>query len=162
MRFARLLVVPVAALAASGALVSPASASSYDGGVVTDVLGSIALTVAPSPDSNLSGHCTYARTSLGVQSGGRVTFTVAAEGTAVGMYKGSEITATGVVCEVVKPEVTLSTGTHWYPGSAAVAAVNADTFNASVGQICMQVFAILRHVPVGESDNLIESGRVCR
>ena len=159
MRLARFLTVPVAALMATGALVNPAAAA--DGGVITDVLGSVVISVAPSLDTQLSGNCTYTRTSAGV-GGGTVSFEIVAEGMALGTYKGVEIVATAVSCDLVKRTYTVRTGTQWFPGPAAVANASSSSYDASVVAVCIEVQAGLKNVPIGESDNLITSGRLCK
>lgn len=161
MRLARLLPVPVAALAAVVALAAP-SAATYESGVVTDAAGTIVTVDQPSVDAKLSGNCTYTRHAAGLASGGQMTFTVAAHATAVGTYQGIEIVATGVVCDLVKPDRVISTGTQWYPGPAAVATASASTFDARVTTVCVQTFAVLRHTPQGSSSNIVTSGRHCR
>lgn len=151
MRFARLLSVPVAAVAAC-ALAAPAHAAGD--GIITDYLGSVVLSVTPTVSTSLSANCTYTRTSAGL-GGGPVSFDVVAEATALGTYKGVEIVATAVRCRVFKPERVIDTQEQWYPGQAAVASATASSYNAKVDALCVQVLAILRHVPIGESDNLI-------
>lgn len=155
---ARLLPVLAAAVVAAGV---PATTASAAQGVVTDVLGSVVVSASPSLDAQLSGNCTYTRAGAGV-GGGSVSFQVAAEGTALGTYKGVEIVATSVSCDLVKRTYTLRTGTQWFPGSAAVATVDDSTLDVSVLAVCIEVQAGLRHVPIGESDNLITTGPVCK
>ncbi|HEV2892076.1 MAG TPA: hypothetical protein VGX28_17010 [Frankiaceae bacterium] len=154
MRLARLLSVPAVALTTVCALVSPVSASGD--GVVTDVLGSIVVADFPSTSSQLSASCNYTRTSAGAGGAGTdMTFTVAAEATAIGTYKSVEIVATAVSCNVYKPDMVLRTGEQWYPGQAAVATANGSSEDATFTAVCVTVAATLRNVPVGESDNLI-------
>lgn len=161
MRLARLLPVPVAAFAALVALAVPSSAS-YVNGVVTDSFGTIAIVDQPSIDAKLSGNCTYTRHAVGFESGGGVTFTVVAAGSAGATYRGIEVMATGVVCQLVKPDRVIAAGPEWYPGPASAATASASTFDARVTAVCIEVFAVLRHTPQGQSTNVVSTGRHCR
>lgn len=112
---------------------------------------------------NVSGYCTYARSGAGVESGyGDVTFTVGGEATAVGRYRGTEVVATGVKCDLYKPDAIVTTGSQFAPGSAVAAATSYTSYDARGGMICTTVYALFREAPTGESSALKTFPTSCR
>ena len=111
-------------------------------------------------NSSISSYCTYVRSGVGVATGG-VDFTVAAEATAYGRYKGVEIVATGVECKLYKPDMTIGTGAIFAPGSVSVATKQRTSYDARGGHVCVEAWALLRSVPYGESSALKSTGVSC-
>ena len=113
-------------------------------------------------NSSISSYCTYTRTGAGVgSSGGSVDFTVVAEATAYGRYKGVEIIATGVACTLYKPDMTISEGPIFAPGSVSALTKSRSSYDARGGVVCVQAWAQLRAVPAGESSSVKTTGLSC-
>jgi hypothetical protein len=65
------------------------------------------------------------------------------------------------VCSLIRRSGTITAGPEYFPGSFAAAVGTHSSPDASGGTLCMEIYAILRHIPIGESDNEISSGLRC-
>ncbi|HEV2892077.1 MAG TPA: hypothetical protein VGX28_17015 [Frankiaceae bacterium] len=111
-------------------------------------------------NSSITSYCTYARSGVGVGGAG-VDFTVFAEATAYGTYKGVEIVATGVECTLYKPDMTIPTGAMYAPGSVSVATAQRTSYDARGGYVCTKAYAVLRTIPQGESSAIKSTETSC-
>lgn len=154
-------ILGMAAVAFATVLPWSGNAVATGAGAHSDVGGS-ALVVddTQAPTLLLAGNCEYARYTAGVGGGG-VTFTLVGEGSATGAYRGIPVVATGVACSLAKPDGIWTSGPEYLPGPASETDLTFESYDARGGVVCVKVYALLRQVPPGEPDALVESTASC-